>query len=421
MPSPAGPRPNLPRYAGFAAVIAAAGIPLYIHLPAYLATRYGIRLETLGSLLLALRLLDFAQDPALGWILSRLGRLRELAVGAAALLLGAGMVGLFAVPAPVTPLVWVVACLILTFTGFSMLSIQLYSDGVARGATAGHVRVATWREAGALIGITTACLLPFTLPGDGFRGFAVVFALGLAAAAWGMRGRWIAAPRSKTPLGKLFRDPVARRFLLLAFLNATPVAVTSTLFVFFVEARLGLPEQTGLFLVLFFVSAAASTAGWRYLAGRFGAQRALGAGMSLAIASFIWAYTLQTGDGLAFALISVASGAALGADMLLLPALFSAHQARSGGDQALAFGFWTFVGKATLALAAGLVLPTLAWAGFDPSGPRDPAAVDALAFLYAVVPCALKAGALALLFLAFDDEDVGQPSDRREDDALEGI
>lgn len=186
----------------------------------------------------------------------------------------------------------------------------------------GHVRVATWREAGALIGITAACLLPFALPGDGYRSFALVFAVALVLAIGGMRGRWMTISRRAAPLTALLGDPVVRRFLLLAFLNAAPVAVTSTLFVFFVEARLELASQTGVFLVLFFAAAAASTPGWRRLAVRFGPRRTLGLGMGLAIASFIWAFTLCPGDGAAFALICLASGAALGADMLLLPAMF---------------------------------------------------------------------------------------------------
>jgi len=395
---------QLGRYAGFAGVVAAAGIPLYIHLPAFLASRYGIALETLGSLLLILRLVDFAQDPALGWLLTRLRRHRDGAVLVASGILGSGMVGLFAVSAPIDPMVWVVACLILTFTGFSMLSILLYSDGVQRGAAIGHVRVATWREAGALIGITAACLLPFTLPGNGYGGFAIIFSAALVLSVWGMRGRWHVAERRAAPFGMLLRDPVVRRFLFLAFLNAAPVAVTSTLFVFFVEARLEMAAQTGLFLVLFFVAAAASMPVWRRLATRIGPRKALATGMSLAIASFIWAFTIQSGDATAFALICVASGVALGADMLLLPAMFSTYQARSGGDQALAFGFWNFVGKATLAISAGIVLPALAWFGFKATGPQDPMALDALVILYALVPCGLKAGALLVLLFAFRED-----------------
>lgn len=401
MPSSSGTTSHLARYAGFAAVVAASGIPLYIHLPAFLASRYGIALETLGGILLILRLIDFAQDPGLGWILSRLRRYRNATVLTAGLLLGFGMIGLFAIPAPIAPVVWVVACLVLTFTGFSMLSILIYSDGVQRGKSAGHVRVATWREAGALIGITAACLLPFALPGDGYRGFAIGFTAALAAMTWGMHDRWMPVERGAAPLSTLAADPIVRRFLLLAFLNAAPVAITSTLFVFFVDAQLDMADETGLFLVLFFAAAAASTPTWRGIATRIGARDALATGMILAIASFVWAFTLQAGDGVAFALICVASGAALGADMLLLPAMFSANQARSGGDQSLAFGFWNFVGKATLAISAGAVLPALAWGGFEPSGPHDPTALRALSMLYALVPCVLKAGALAYLLLIF--------------------
>lgn len=397
MPATAKRQLDLPRYGLFAAVVAAAGIPLYIHLPGFLAARYGIGLEVLGGLLLAMRLIDFVQDPGLGWVLSRFGARRDRVAGLAALGLGAGMVGLFAVDAPVTPLIWVTLCLLLTFTGFSLLTILIYADGVARGGRDAQVQVATWREAGALMGITAACLLPFALPGDGYAGFAMAFALVLAIAGWAMRGRWRPIEIPPAPLAPLLRDAVLRRFLLLAFLNAAPVAVTSTLFLFFVEARLDLPDLTGAFLVLFFVAAAGSTVLWRGLAARIGAAPALAAGMGLAIASFVWAYTLGPGDGLAFAVICLVSGAALGADMMLLPALFSSHQAQSGGDPALGFGFWTFAAKATLAISAGVVLPLLGWAGFDPGGANSPAALGALSAAYAALPVALKIGALVML------------------------
>lgn len=388
---------DLARYGAFAAVVAAAGIPLYIHLPAFLAERYGIGLEVLGVVLLAMRLIDFVQDPLLGWVLSRFGARRDLVAGLAALGLGAGMVGLFAVSAPVLPLLWVTLCLICTFTGFSLLTILIYADGVRRGGKDHQVRVAAWREAGALTGITAACLLPFALPGDGYIGFALVFAGVLALATLLMRQRWHPVDMSPAPMGPLFRDRVLRRFLLLAFLNAAPVAVTSTVFVFFVDSRLDLAELTGVFLVLFFLAAAASTLLWRAVAARIGAVRALMAGMALAIVSFVWAYSLGPGDAVAFALICAISGVALGADMMLLPALFSAYQAKRGGDPALAFGFWAFAGKATLAVSAGVVLPLLGWVGFQPGDSNTPEALNALSATYALLPVLLKIGAMGML------------------------
>jgi GPH family glycoside/pentoside/hexuronide:cation symporter len=387
----------MPRYAFFASAVALCGLPLYIHLPAFLASEYGITLEALGALLLILRLFDFVQDPLLGWLLSKQAhRLNALAL-LACLVLGLGIVGLFAIPAPSSPILWIAGCLALAFTGFSLLSILIYTDGVERGASSGHVRVATWREVGALLGITIACVLPFLLPGNGYRGFAIFVAVALILAASGMHDRWQSFQLKMPSVRTLFSETQMRWFLLLAFVNAMPVAVTSTLFVFFVEFRLGSLDLAGIFLVLFFVSAAISTPLWRMAAARFGASNSLMVGMVLAMLSFIWAFTLTTGDLVYFAIVCVASGAAMGADMMLLPALFSRYQTRSKVSSALAFGFWNFCGKASLALAAGLVLPLLAWAGFVVDAPKSDEALDALSLLYAVVPCILKIFALVLL------------------------
>ena len=395
---------SLLRYAGFASVVAAAGIPLYIHLPAFLADRYGIGLAQLGALLLLLRLVDFVQDPALGWILSRFAKWRETIAATTAIILAAGMLGLFAIDAPITPILWIVGCLVLTFSGFSMLGILIYSDGVQRGLSAGHVSVAAWREAGTLVGITAAALLPFVLPGNGYAGFAFIYCAALLIMTFAMRSRWREPGQKPAAFGKVLADPQVRRFLLLAFLNAAPVAVTSTLFVFFVEQKLSLPGQAGYFLVLFFLSAAASTIPWRFLARKIGARRSLTLGMVIAIASFFWAYYLGPGNAGAFVAICIASGIALGADMMLLPALFSEQQARSGSDAAMSFGLWNFAGKATLALAAGVVLPLLGMSGFAPSNASD-AGLRALGFYYAIVPCGLKVAALVMLWWFLPDTD----------------
>jgi hypothetical protein len=45
-----------PRVSLYALMLAASGIPLYIHLPRFAATELGIGLATIGSLLLAIRL-----------------------------------------------------------------------------------------------------------------------------------------------------------------------------------------------------------------------------------------------------------------------------------------------------------------------------------------------------------------------------
>jgi Na+/melibiose symporter-like transporter len=187
----------------------------------------------------------------------------------------------------------------------------------------------------------------------------------------------------------------ALRLLTLAVLNSLPVALTSTLFLFFVEDHLQLAGYAGPLLVLFFLCAGLSVPLWARLSQRIGAKQTLLIAMPLAIASFAGAAALGPGSLPGFALICAVSGATLGADMVLLPAMFSIALTRAGLNASAAFGIWSFAGKLALALAAALALPLLQQQGFRPGADNSPQALRALALSYAVLPCILKTAAFA--------------------------
>ncbi len=390
----------------FAALIAMAGLPIYIHAPKFYVDAYGVSLASLGGVLALLRLFDVVQDPVLGW-LAEAGRARRgmwVAVAAGAMALA--MIGLFAVVPPVAPMLWFAGTLAVLFTAFSFLTIVFYGEGVGRALRldGGHVRLAGWREAGSLVGVCIAAVAPVALGAvmvRPFAGFAAGFAVLALVAVWAMRAEWSGAGAKVGNPFALFRpvlaDPLARRLLFLALVNAAPVAVTSTLFLFFVESRLGAAGSEGGLLLLFFLAAAVSTPIWTRLAQGFGAKRVLLAGMGLAITAFLWAAMLGTGDTVAFAVICVASGAALGADMVLLPALFARRLGQLGTGESAAFGLWSFVSKLSLAIAAAVLLPALQAAGFVSGGENTASALWALTVCYALVPCALKCLAIGVL------------------------
>lgn len=394
----------LPGYALFAALLASAGLPIYIHAPKFYVDEYGVSLAALGVVLFGLRLLDVVQDPALGWLSDRLRRVRGLAVALGVGVLALSMLGLFAVTPPAPPLLWFGLMLTGLFTAFSFLTITFYAQGVARAGRmgeAGHVRLATWRETGALLGVSAAAVAPTVLMTTSDAPFAL-FAIGFAGfallAGWAMHREWgLAVAPQPSNLREVLADPIARRLLLVALLNATPVAVTSTLFLFFVESRLAAPGWEGPLLLLFFLSAAAAAPVWGRLARAFGEKRMLLAGMVLSIVAFGFAATLGAGDVAPFALICLASGVALGADMTLLPAMFAGRMARVAPNAGQAFGLWSFVSKFTLAFAAVTLLPLLQAAGFRAGGDNPQSALVMLGILYALVPCALKLMAIALL------------------------
>ncbi|QFT58581.1 hypothetical protein FIU94_07035 [Sulfitobacter sp. THAF37] len=405
---------RLPAYALFAALLSAAGLPIYIHAPKFYVDEYGVSLAALGAVLFGLRLLDVVQDPLLGWLSERLRAHRGVAVALGAGVMAIAMLGLFAVPPPILPIVWFGLTLTLVFSGFSFLTICFYAQGVSKADSLpgrGHLLLARWRETGALLGVCAASVAPVALGavlGAPFAGFAVGFAVLALASVLAMAGEWrdVGLPPA-TGFATVLRDPVARQLLLIALFNAAPVAVTSTLFLFYVEIALEAQGWEGPLLLLFFLSAAGAAPLWGKLAETFGGKRVLLAAMALGILSFGGALFLGPGDIWIFAVVCVASGAVLGADLTLLPAMFASRMARISPSAAEGFGLWSFVSKFTLAFAAVALLPLLEAAGLRGGADESPQqAVRLLTIFYAGVPCVLKLLAIGLLSRLKTSEDV---------------
>ena len=396
---------RLPAYSLFAATLSMAGLPIYLYAPKYYADTFGVSLAAMGVLLFALRLVDFLQDPFLGWVSERLGDRRRAAVGLAVAVLAVAMLGLLAVTPPIAPIWWFGITITLLFSAFSFLTINFYAQGVTKAGEmeGGHVRLAAWRESGSLLGVCIAAVAPALLApvtGAPFAIFAVGFVLLAVVALTAMQPEWRAAQvhTPPTPIRDIISDRIALRLLLLALVNATPLAVSSTLFLFYVESRLQAPGWEGPLLVLFFLAAAASAPGWGWLAGRFGAKPALLGAMVISIVAFAFVLTLGPGDTAAFAVICIVTGATIGADLTLLPALFARRMAEVSPNAGQGFGLWSLVTKFTLAFAAVLLLPLLEGAGFVSGSQDNPeTALTTLTYLYAMVPCLLKVIAIALL------------------------
>ncbi|SLN56666.1 putative symporter YagG [Falsiruegeria litorea R37] len=388
----------------FSMALAAAGLPLYIHLPRFASSELGLSLATIGLLLIGIRVLDFVQDPALGWVVDRWPSLRKRFATLALSGMAVGFLCLFTLTAPIPIMPWLVTSLVLLFTAYSLGSILFYGQTVALAGGDSRAKLyelAGYREGGAILGIILATTAPTVLLafGQSYAAFGVLLCLFLGIVALTTRGLWSSANEPAASFGFAdLKQPGIRQLLALALINSLPVAITSTLFLFFVEDRLQLTDLAGPFLLLFFVASGLSVPIWTRLVRRHSARRILIPAMSLAILSFVGAALLPAGAALPFALICIASGAALGADMVILPILFASTLQRADLKAGQAFGIWSFTLKMSLALAAALVLPYLSWTGFEAGQTNTPSALSALNFAYAVLPCLIKAVAIWFLF-----------------------
>ena len=395
------------RFSSLAFVIGMAGLPVYIHAPKYFVDVYGISLVTMGVIIFFLRLVDVFQDPILGIIASKTTRFGALPIALSVVAMCVGMIMLFAIQSPVSPSLWFSISLFLVFSGFSFAYIRSYAQGLINLGAKDQIRLARWREVGTTLGICVAAILPTTLllvSADGYPLFAIFFCL---IAILALLHVWSQFPVSNSTqdsqnsfssLLSATRNLQIRNLLFLALVNSSPVALSSTLFLFFVESRLNAPDWAGIFLILFFLAAAIATPLWTKLADVHGVFKILKISMLLSIISFFGATFLAEGDGLIFSGICLLSGATVGADLALLPVLFARQIENSSIVPDLGFSLWNFVSKATLAFAAVISLPLLELVGFNSSGPNSENALLALTFGYAVLPCILKCISIFLLF-----------------------
>lgn len=103
------------------------------------------------------------------------------------------------------------------------------------------------------------------------------------------------------------------------------------------------------FLAIYFLSGACSLPFWLSLARGLGKSATWAIGTLVAVVGFIWATQLGSGDWLAYGIICLLSGAALGAD-LALPAAVAADNIppREWGRAASYFGIWSLINKGAL-------------------------------------------------------------------------
>ena len=410
----AGSAAALGAYSLLALPLMMTALPLNILLPDFYAQHTALSLQTIGLLLLATRLIDAVADPLLGsWVDAQKARgsyLRPILL--AAPLLAAAFHLVFRPPQSLDlggQAAWLFFTLAAAYLGYSLAIVAYQAWGAELAHDdAGRARITGAREGAGLIGVLVGGSLP-QLAGYGAATAALVvlLVLGLAALAWRAPRPPQARPLPPGNPYLAFVVPLAARntrWLLGVFaLNALAPSITATVFLFFVSDRLGLAAYAPIFLAAYFLAGAASMPLWMRLARRFSLHALWLAAMVAAVVAFVWAWWLPAGAAAGFAAICVLSGLAFGADLALPPALLARvidANGHNGQREGAYFGLWNFANKLVLAVAGALALAILDALGYA-RGAREAAALDALAFTYAVVPCGLKLAAAALLAVAW--------------------
>ena len=383
--------------------------------PFYEAER-GVDLAALGTAWIVIRLFDAISDPAMGWLSDRTperwGRRRVwLALSVPLIVLATWQA--FVPPAD-AGLSHAVLWLFLLTLGWTMAQTPYAAWGAEIAPDYQcRTRVTSWREAMVLVG-TLGATIAYVAGGSGGTGLRAVALLVTIALPLTVLFLILKVPdRAPVPpqrlglaqgLTAMAQNRPFTRLLAAWFINGLANGVPVTLFLFFTADRLGMDADTaGLMFLLYFAAAIAGVPFWGWAAARIGKHRTWCFAMIYACVIFTAALFLEHGDIVAFGIISVLTGLAFGADLVLPPSIqadvVDLDTKQTGAARAgLFFAIWQVATKAALALSSGIALIVLARSGFQAGEANTGDALTTLSLLYAGAPIVLKLAAVAVMW-----------------------
>lgn len=395
-------------------------LPVQIFLPTFYAGDLGLGLTTVGWILAVSRLWDAVSDPLIGWLSDRIppryGRRRvPILIGTPLVMVSAWMV---MIPGDEVTGGYLLFWTILLYTGWTAVILPINAWGAELSSDYDErSRIAAWREGFALVGTLVALLLPFLIGIDGrsdaggalaLLGWLVVTVLPLTIVLmiWRVPDTVpeVRSPTAPQPgLKAMLGNRPFRRLIGSYFVNSIANALPATLFLLYVGNMLGTPEAAGAMLLAYFVAGVAAVPLWSRLANRFGKHPVWCWAMIWACVWFAVVPFLGPGDVFGFLVISLATGLALGADLILPSAMqadvIDVDTARTGRNRAgLYFAAWGLATKAALAVAVGVAFPILGWVGFQDGSENSQLSLWVLVALYAGLPVILKALAVVSMW-----------------------
>lgn len=407
---------SLFQYSFLALPLAFAGLPLYIHVPDFYTRDLGLSIGLIGIILLIIRLFDAFQDPIIGYISDKYAQQRFAITAVGIIALTLGITAAFYGPQFKIPTAaWFTASMIIATTGFSIVAINLTMiGGLWRDEENYRTNISAWREAFGLVGLLIASILPTALQSSNvteepLRVFVWIFIF-LTTIAFILFTRFMrklpsehVVTKQNTQSGFFFLTILVgpnRKFFSICFLTHLAASIPAVMILFFIRDYLQAENLVGLFLLLYFISGALLMALWVKLSNKLGKEKAWLISILLSIATFIWAYFLEPGDILAYGIICVLSGMALGADLALPPSILADRVTKLKDENKATqyYAVLAFIPKMAIAIASGFSFLILDYLGFEAGISNSENALHGLIVLYALAPCFIKLIAALLLW-----------------------
>ena len=385
--------------------IAFLGFPLYIYLPTFYVEHIGLSVGVVGFILLFARLADMVLDPFIGRFCDIYSTKFNIIFISSFFLL----IGLFFLIKPIYyNSYWLFLFSIITYISYSFVLIPYLSlNSILSSNETDNIRLAFSREIFIIIGVLTSLFIPyiFLVSNDSKKSlelllYTILFIFPLILLVFYKNLRHLEPKNSKSLHNNFFKSlknffidfPHHKKLFFAFLLNNLANALPATLFLFFVKYVLVLEDKTGLFLIIYFLSAIVAFPFWIKVSNKLTKKATWILSIIVATSAFVFVPFLKEGDFIYFSIICITTGACLGADMAL-PSSIQAEVANMTKQKedltGVLFGFWAMITKLSLALAVAISFISLEVANFE-SQNINQTSIFIIIFLYSILPIILK-------------------------------
>lgn len=408
---------NIFNYAILAIPLAFVGLPIYINVSDFYVRNFEINMAFLALIILTVRLLDALQEPFLGLLsdyLIKKNISHKKIIYVSASFLALSFFALFNPPNLTNQsmiLLWLALSMLATYSFFNLTVVNFEALAVIIAKnSAQRIEVNSYKEFFGLIGILIAASSPTIIKillkneenNYFYLSLIFIFLLFFAIVFFFHKipieeNKIITKFNFKKILSEIFSNKIFVKFMGIFFINSLAVSLPASVITFYVNDVLKCPEKLGIFLTIYFLSAAIFMIFWKKIAQKIGKINSWSISILGSILTFIFAYFVDSSNSDLFFLICFLSGVFLGADLMMPPAIISEiiHQKHDKISSYLAL--WNMINKAGLMCASFLSLMVLWFVSFDAKNVNQDSLM-AIPIIYAIIPCALKILVVLLLY-----------------------
>jgi glycoside/pentoside/hexuronide:cation symporter, GPH family len=382
-------RGGLLAYVAYAIPLTGLSAAIVNLVPAYYAEKLGLSLTAVGAVFFLLRMFDAVTDPLMGWLLDRHPFRQQhkpwLLLSFPVFLVSIGLLFF-----PLREWVGIPYLLGAGFMAYSAYTIglvthQAWGASLARDARSLSTLMGT-REVAVIFGILGVFLAPALAEGFGYEGLeakvvAAASFLSVCFVLFTPITLYFAPDEPKLVKPEALGFDAARefvsgrRFILISIANlATSFSMVALSVVSYFVATyvFDSTDRYGLGMTVYFVSAFLGMAVWMRVARRIGDRRTLIVAVAYAAAILAFIPIWSTIESSArYPIFMAILGLGFGAPPYLIRSMIGAlaNEYEDRTDRAVrgtAYAVTTFFDKLGSGMAAGAVLPLVAWLGFNP-------------------------------------------------------